>query len=183
MVRHPAALALPILLAACQGPMVTQADGHWLRVPAWYQYYAAGKTLPVEVHGQPLGFADEAAERRFADTLRVPPGYAPTRFVPAGRGDQRGFRVVYVFGAPPGMTGDRACRAPRSATLGGPRAAGVVVQGALCLDDDAVSEARGGLVEADPAAVTRLAQLVLWELMPSDSRIRASERDAGVFPD
>ncbi|MBF0375808.1 MAG: hypothetical protein HQL39_20665, partial [Alphaproteobacteria bacterium] len=78
---------------------------------------------------------------------------------------------------------DRACQAPRSATLGGPRAAGVVVQGALCLDNDAVSEARGSLAEADPAAVTRLAQLVLWELMPSDSRIRTSERDASAFPD
>lgn len=183
MIRRLAALALPIVLAACQGPVVTHADGHWLRVPAWYQYYAAGKTFPVEVHGRPLGLADEAAERRLADTLRVPPGYAPTRFVPAGRGDGAGFRVVYVFGAPPGMSGGRACAAPRSVTMGGPPAAGVVVQGALCLDGEAVSEARGSLAEADPPAVARLAQLVLWELMPSDSRIRTSDRDDSAFPD
>lgn len=143
-----AALSLTLFTTACSGPVVTQVDDYIRAMPSYYDYYAANRTMTVDVRGNPFGDASFPAE--VAAQLRPPPNYPPTQFVPAQAGAAPPYRMVLVFGAPAYASGSAVCEQPEGVVLEpGPRTAPaaqpvpVRVQGAVCYRDRVLTEAVG----------------------------------------
>ncbi|HZS81643.1 MAG TPA: hypothetical protein VFA50_02135 [Stellaceae bacterium] len=136
------AVAAAAMLAGCSGAVI----GHDYHDYGYGPGEWSGNDMPMLVRGTPFAAPQAEIDQAVADAMQGTTFGVPTRFVPAAPGASPAYRVVMVFGPPPGLDGYALCAVrpePPNALFGAPPAARVELLAAFCRGDRTITSADG----------------------------------------
>ena len=179
---------LLFVLAGCGEPVISRVDEPSpSRFEAYYSGMAADKDLFVAVRGTPFGGTEKNFAPRVAASVQ-PPAWLPrpAQIVPLTTTSrvEPPFRVVLLFGAPGNVGGAEACKHGNTVPVVNgplPRGSVVTVQGAVCYNDEYVTEAVGEVTNVSGPDDPRFKEMIhelSASLMPpaSDNTSRGGSR-------